>query len=457
MSRSLAFKLGASALLTALLLLVLARIDSLVAERQALRDAVVRDIARSSTYEQQLTGPILVVPYNKTERVWVTDPETRTQRSENRTTPGELRFLPEALRIDGQLNTQVRHRGIYQARVYRADLRLSAAFSVPAHNGIEADADAYQFGRPFLAVGVGDIRGIGSLSAHGANGGPLEFSPGSGTPLLSAGVRALLPQAAAAEVSARRVEVSIEVSLAGTGQLLVTPVGRQTRVAMSSNWHSPSFIGDYLPQHYDLNGQGFKAVWETSFFATNLEEVLRKCDAESACADFTARPFGVAFADPVDQYLQTDRAIKYALLFILPTFVALFLYEMGRKLAIHPIQYALVGAALAVFYVLLLSLSEHVGFAIAYLVSTCACVALIGFYICNALRNVRHGIGFTAALSALYALLYVILSAEDYALLAGSLLVFGLLAALMITTRHINWFDLEAAARRDPADTGPGR
>ncbi len=109
------------------------------------------------------------------------------------------------------------------------------------------------------------------------------------------------------------------------------------------------------------------------------------------------------------------------------------------------------------FYVLLLSLSEHVGFAIAYLVSTCACVALIGFYVCNALQNVRHGIGFTAALSALYALLYVILSAEDYALLAGSLLVFGLLAALMITTRHINWFDLEAAARRDPADTGPGR
>src|SRR5262249_7741744 len=155
-----------------------------------------------------------------------------------------------------------------------------------------------------------------------------------------------------------------------------------------------SFIGDYLPQKYDSGARGFSAVWETSFFATNLEELLRGCPS-GACPALLGPQLGVTFASPVDQYLQTDRAIKYALLFIFPTFVGFFLYELSRRLSLHPIQYALVGAALAVFYLLLLSLSEHVGFAPAYAISSTACVALIGIYVCSALQNLRHGLGFT--------------------------------------------------------------
>jgi inner membrane protein len=443
MSRSLALKLGAIAVLTALLLLALARIESLVGERQALRDSVVQDIARSSTYQQQLTGPILIVPYIRTQRAWIEDPESRQKRFAETTLAGELRFLPQTLRIEGRVTTQIRHRGIYQARLYHADLHLLADFEVPANEGIETDLEAYRFGKPFVAVGVTDIRGIDRVSARDGSGTAIEFEPGTGTSLLSAGVHAPLENAAAAG----RVELSLDVSLAGTGQLQLTPVGRQTHVELTSNWRNPSFVGEYLPQKYELSERGFSALWETSFFATNLEELLRKCTASQECEQLMGRHFGVTFADPVDQYLQTDRAIKYALLFIFLTFVSFFLYEVGRRLAIHAIQYALVGAALAVFYLLLLSLSEHIGFTPAYVISACACVTLIGFYVCNALRSVSHGLGFTAALGALYALLYAVLGAEDYALLAGSLLLFGLLATLMILTRRINWFELEAGTQ----------
>lgn len=296
------------------------------------------------------------------------------------------------------------------------------------------------------AVGVSDVRGIGQLAAHDGSGRVIEFVPGAGMASLAAGVHAQLPT----EATHGRFQLSIDLSLAGTGQLRISPVGRTTHIALASNWRSPSFTGDYLPQKYEAGARGFSAVWETSFFATNLEELLRGCPASGACPALLDPQLGVTFAFPVDQYLQTERAIKYALLFILPTFVGFLLYELGRRLALHPIQYALVGAALAMFYLLLLSLAEHVGFTPAYVISASACVALIGIYVCGALRNVRHGLGFTAALASLYALLYVILGAEDYALLAGSALLFGLLAALMILTRRVNWFELENAARAAP-------
>jgi inner membrane protein len=148
----------------------------------------------------------------------------------------------------------------------------------------------------------------------------------------------------------------------------------------------------------------------------------------------------VSFIDPVDQYLKSDRAIKYALLFIVLTFAGFFLFEVLKSLAVHPVQYALVGVALAFFYLLLLSLSEHIGFALAYLLSAGACVLLIGFYVCHVLRSVRHGLSFSAGLAALYGLLYGLLSAEDYALLMGSLLLFGLLGVFMVLTRKLDWY-----------------
>ena len=158
--------------------------------------------------------------------------------------------------------------------------------------------------------------------------------------------------------------------------------------------------------------------------------------------EMLSRHFGVSFVDPVDQYLRSERAIKYALLFIALTFGGFFLYEVLRQLAGHPIQYGLVGSALAVFYLLLLSLSEHIGFNAAYAVSAAACVGLVSYYIGHVLRSLVRGAGFAAGLATLYGLLFCLLNAEDYALLLGSILVFTLLATVMVLTRRVDWFSL---------------
>lgn len=239
------------------------------------------------------------------------------------------------------------------------------------------------------------------------------------------------------------MQLTLGLGIQGTGEFHVMPVGRESQISLSSNWASPSFMGQYLPVAHTIAAAGFTAQWSTSFFSTNLEETLRRCaDSSTARSEFNSRLLGVSLIEPVDQYLKTERAIKYALLFISLTFAGFFLFEVLKKLSIHPIQYALVGAALALFYLLLLSLSEQVGFGIAYLLSSGACVGLIGFYVGSILRSGWRGLGFAGMLTTLYGALYALLGADDYALLMGSALLFGLLAVVMVLTRNVDWFSL---------------
>jgi inner membrane protein len=210
-------------------------------------------------------------------------------------------------------------------------------------------------------------------------------------------------------------------------------------VTLRSNWPHPSFTGDFLPVRHGIDAKGFTADWSTSFFSTNLGEALRKCDERVSCDDVFSHRFGVSFIDPVDQYLETDRSIKYALLFIGLTFAGFFLFDVLKRSPVHPVEYGLVGAALALFYLLLLSLSEHVGFGMAYLLSAAVCVGLITFYTSYVLHSLARGIGFGAGLAILYGCLFGLVSADDYALLMGSLLLLALLTATMVFTRKLDW------------------
>jgi inner membrane protein len=442
--RGLIYKIVTAGLLMAVLLFALGAIHNLVGERQTLRDQVVQDIARSSSYQQQLTGPVVVAPYRRVIREWQSQ-ENSTQRVlKLRTVSGQLYFLPETFKLDGEIKTELRARGIYQARLYHANNKISGVFELPANYGITEDVADYQFEPAYLAIGISDIRGIESALTLQLNGQPVKFSPGTRAELLGAGVHA--PLALNTSSSSTRVEFALSLQLQGTQQFDITPVGRDTQVTLRSDWPHPGFIGDYLPAERNITDQGFSAQWQTSFFSTNLQEILSKCNPASECAELKAQHFGVSFVDPVDQYLQSERAIKYALLFIALTFASFFLFEVLRKLQIHPIQYGLVGLALAMFYLLLISLAEHIGFALAYGISATACVALLGYYIGHVLQHYLRGLGFGAALALLYGLLYGLLSAEDYALLMGALLVFALLGAVMVLTRKVNWFSLNATA-----------
>ncbi|RQO52951.1 cell envelope integrity protein CreD [Pseudomonas sp. KBW05] len=438
MNRSLLFKLGAIALLMLVLLIPLLMINGIIGDRQYTRDAVLEDIARSSSYSQRLTGPVMVVPYRKTVREWKLNEKLNKRYEVTREERGRLYFLPDRFELDGKVQTELRARGIYQARLFHADNRISGRFELPAQWGITEDFADYRFDPAFLAVGISDIRGIENALKLELGSQQLDFEPGSQVDWLGQGVHVALPVQDSKKPYV--VDFAFDLRLQGTEQLQVVPVGKISQVSLASNWPHPSFIGNFLPAQRDVTDSGFTANWQTTFFSTNLEQALQSCLDGQGCKDFTNRSFGVNFIDPVDQYLKSDRAIKYALLFIGLTFAGFFLFEVLKSLAVHPIQYALVGFALAFFYLLLLSLSEHIGFALAYLISASACVLLIGFYVCHVLRSIRHGLGFSAGLAALYGLLYGLLSAEDYALLMGSLLLFGLLGTVMVLTRKLDWY-----------------
>ncbi|WP_260963244.1 cell envelope integrity protein CreD [Pseudomonas citri] len=443
MNRSLAIKLGMIALLILLLMIPLLMINGVIDERQELRDGVLQDIARSSSNSQQLVGPLLVVPYRRDVRVWNTNEKTGVRFQETVEQRGELYFLPEQFELDGQVRTETRARGIYEARLFHADNRIDGRFKVPENYGVASkDLSSYHFDEPYLSVGISDIRGIENALALTLNQKTIDILPGSRVGWLGQGVHVPLPMVTGQ--GSADLTFGFDLRLQGTGELQILPVGKSSKVHLAADWPHPSFIGSYLPVSRDINEQGFNADWQTSFFSTNLEEALQNCLPSDNCEEFRSRAFGVSFIDPVDQYLKSDRAIKYALLFIALTFAGFFLFEVLKSLAVHPIQYALVGVALAFFYLLLLSLSEHIGFALAYLASASACVVLIGFYVCHVLRSVSHGLGFSAGLAALYALLYGLLSAEDYALLMGSLLLFGLLGAFMVLTRKLDWYGVGA-------------
>lgn len=438
MGRILGFKLGAIALLILLLLVPLSLIDGLVSERQYQRAAVLQDIARSSSYRQQLTGPILVMPYTKVWHLWKTHPKSGERYMEEQRTSGRLYFLPERFVLNGQVTTEDRARGIYKALLYRSDNQISGAFKLPARLGLGDDLGLYQFERPFLSVGISDIRGISNDLQLRFNGQNLSFAPGSAEERFGAGVHAPLPTLDSQ--GGQILEFAFDLKLQGTEQLSITPVGRDSRVELTSTWPHPSFVGEYLPSSREVSDKGFNAHWQTSFFATNLEEALVDCVRRNECDALTSRNFGVSFVDPVDQYLKTDRAIKYALLFIGLTFAVFFLFEVLKRMAVHPVQYALVGMSLALFYLLLLSLSEHLSFVLAYAIAATACVLLIGFYVSHVLRSALRGGAFAALLALLYALLFGLLGAEDYALLMGSVLVFGVLAGVMVLTRKLDWY-----------------
>ncbi|MDR7090969.1 MULTISPECIES: cell envelope integrity protein CreD [Cellvibrio] len=443
MKRPLLFKFLAIGLLMLLLLIPIGMIGNSIDERRAYSEQVIRDIANSSSHSQTLVGPVLVVPYTKIERTWTVN-EKSERVVEERTVSGKLQFLPDLFRVNGDITTELRKLGIYAARLYHADTRVDGHFMVPADYGIKNNFSDYTFLKPYVAVGISDIRGIKNSLKLQLNNQSYEFEPGSELKILGDGVHAAFPLDVlqVANEQSQKLGFTFNLLLDGTEQLHFSPIGKETHVELHSDWPHPRFIGNFLPVERSVAETGFTARWQTSYFSTNFSEYFYTCVRSNECDQYQQRQFGVSLIDPVNQYVKSDRAIKYALLFIALTFASFFLFEVLKRLQVHPVQYGLVGMALAFFYLLLLSLAEHIGFASAYALSSIACVMLIGFYVSHVLQSIWRGIGFTTGLSFLYALLYGLLSAEDYALLMGSLLLFVLLGVFMMLTRKVDWYSL---------------
>jgi len=434
-----------------LLLIALFFISGIVSERQDLQRSVIAEIAQSTSHEQHLFGPLLVLPYVRTQHEWKILDDGRRVPKEYQTT-GYRYFFPQKLHYGAQFTTKQLQRGIYEARLYHNHGTLSGQFVLPENFGVGENFQEYQFDTAFLALGISDVRGIGntlaaSIESQGSTLAQPRFAPGSKLTGLGGGVHAPLANIDLEEI--RNFQFSIQLDLQGTSRFWLAPLGRETEIVLAGDWPHPSFFGNFLPIERNVDAAGFKAQWKTNFFATNMQDHVQKHldECRHDCSrSYTAQSFGVNFIEPVDQYRRTDRAIKYGLLFIGLTFAVFFLFEVLKRLPIHPMQYTLVGVALALFYVLLLSLSEHIGFLRAYIVSATACVLLLGAYVSGILGSMKRAATLVGLLIALYALLYGLLGAEEYALLLGSILVFALLAVVMLLTRKLDWY---AFGRRD--------
>ncbi len=448
MQRALPQKIVLVAVVALLLQIPVGMIRGLVMERKQARDGVIVDIARGSSDAQKVIGPLLHVPWTRRsiESIVTTDDagHSRTTRKE-KVERGHAAFLPGRLEIDGRIDLQRKHRGIYEAHLFTLHATLKGEFTVPPGFGVPEGAGSLEWGRASLVLGLQDPRGIRGPIRVEWDGTQPALSPGgieaSGAPN---GVQADLGVLAPPTEPGRHA-FSISLELLGTERLEIVPVGASTVVTLASDWPHPSFGGRLLPDAgEDLSPAGFRARWQTTHFANNLAQLHQRCIQGRQCDPFQQHTLAVSFMQPVDLYLTVERSVKYGFLFIGLTFAAFFLYEVLRRLAIHPVQYGLVGVALALFFLLLISLSEHLGFGPAYAIAATACVVLIGYYVGQVLQNVRQGLLFALALAGLYGLMYVLLRSEDHALLFGSVFVFACVATVMISTRRVNWYDLGA-------------
>lgn len=432
-------KLAVIATLVIVLTIPLFLITSKIYERDSYRNQARDDIARSWTGEQKVLGPILVVPYTRVVRNREFDEKLKQYFMRKQEIREELLVMPDSLNAQFQMTTEVRYRGIYEVPVYSGTVAMSGTVSGNRLTELKERQDVVAIGQPFLSLIVDDVRGITRSPDLTWGDEKVPFLPGSQLRFKSRGIHA--PIAIASSDKDSTVPFSVSLDLRGIASLQFTPVGRSNSVSISSNWPHPKFEGLYLPASREISEDGFTANWQISMFSTNIEEQSRQCTAGS-CEDFLNNHLGVSFIEPVDIYLQAQRASKYGILFIGLTFTAFFLFEVLRQLAIHPIQYGLVGLALTVFYLLLVSLAEHIAFATAYTIATVACSGLLGFYVSYVLGSLLRGTTFAVSISLLYGVLYIIIQAEDYAFSMGAILVFTALAAVMYFTRNFDWYGL---------------
>jgi inner membrane protein len=305
-------------------------------------------------------------------------------------------------------------------------MKGSMETEVPEIKGIVA------WGEPYLALSIDDTRGIVGTPKVMVNGTPEVMLQGAeATMTWQPNLR--VPLRGVKEVNGH-VEFTINMDLAGTERLSVAPTGDSNHVELASTWRSPLFGGQFLPRTRDLNGEGFTAAWDVSSLAAGTQTQMRSAPPKPIDA------MSVSLLNPIDPYKLNDRATKYGILFVALTFGGFFLFEMLKELPIHPIQYLLVGFELAVFFLLLVSFSEHMAFALAYLCASLASIALLTFYLSYVLRSMARGIGFGSILTTFYAAVYGLLISEDNALILGSLLLFAVLAVVMIVTRSVDWY-----------------
>ncbi len=440
MPRSLVFKVLILLGVTFLLLLVLLRIGWVVSERQDYQREAVASVGQSQAGAQTLLGPLLL--RSCTELWTVTSGEGKDRKVETQSSDRLMVATPAQLDVSGALNQEARYRGLFKVNGYGGKLTLKAGWTNlsalqprPVHEGGRMQCEPTR-----LMLADSDVRGLrGAQLTVGT--AKVLVRPGTTHPDYPNGLHADL----ASMDEQQPLQLQLELDLAGTQTFAVVPAAASTQVHLRSDWPHPSFSGRFLPTSRVVNESGFDAQWKVSELGSSAASDVLERKAVSGIGGKATGPVDTlefSLIDPINPYVMSDRAIKYGLLFITLTFVCVGLVELLGGARVHPMQYLLVGLAQALFFLLLLSVSEHLDFGIAYAIAAAAVVGLLTHYGSAVLGGLRRGLMFGAGMALLYGVLYVLLTLEQAALLVGSALLFLLLAAVMMVTRRLNWYAL---------------
>ena len=423
-------KLAIVGVLVLLLLIPTFMLEGLIRERESTRTVAVNEVSDKWGGVQTISGPMLSVPF----LVRIT-----TKDGKDKTSTAYAHVLPDNLTVTGSLQPEQRSRGLFQVMLYNARLTISGTIPRPSAERLGIAPADMQWDKAFVSVGVTDMKGINDQIDLRVDGKALVVEPGiPTTDVLESGVSARTPLGDS-------IRFTCGLNINGSSDLYFMPFGKQTTVSLTSPWSTPSFVGASLPDQRTTGPKGFTATWKLLQYNRNYPQqgtgaFLNRQAGEQSNSIAANTAFGVRLLLPVDEYQKTMRSAKYAVMFIIITFAAFFFVEILNKQRIHPIQYLLVGFAVCLFYLLLLAISEHVSFNIAYGISAVVILAMISFYVRYVFKNGRLTLLFSTILALLYGFFFSLLQLEDYSLLLGSLGLALILGVIMYLTRHVNWY-----------------
>lgn len=420
------FKGVAIFIITILLLIPADLVNELIRERQDRKQEAIEEVSSKWGKQQTLSGPYIEIPFTEIQ----TDANNKTVYVKR-----YAHFLPEQLHIQGNITPSVRHRGIYDIVVYTAQLQVSGNFQATDFSKLNIPAERILWNEAQLAFGISDLRGIQERVILKGLADEKIFNPGtSNHEIFSSGISVPLTM----EECKKDFGFNMSLSLKGSELLYFIPAGKETNVELASDWQHPSFSGAFLPDTTpSVDAQGFKAKWKVLNLNRNFPQQWTGSNygvEESA--------FGLTLFQPADGYQKSDRSVKYALMIIGLSFLLFFFVEVLNKKPVHPFQYILVGIAEVIFYSLLISISEHLSFNKAYIISAVLTITLITLYTKAIIKSIRIAAIMGGTLITLYGFMFTVLQMEDYALLIGSLGIFSILALLMYVSRKVDWYNV---------------
>ncbi len=451
-TESIMVKLFSIGFLILILLIPASWIEDLIQERQGRANEVIREVSDKWSGTQTLSGPVLMIPFTKIERTkrW----QEGKQIEELTESVHKAYFLPEEYVVNSKVVPEKLHRGIFDVAVYETDLSMKATYATPDFAAWNIPDSQVHWKEAVLLNGITDLRGISENPVIQVGENRILSEPSSDLGLLinqpifyqnenesvtstnqyqlTSGIVASLGWLTRPEA---QLSVSIQLSLKGSEGLYFVPTGKSTQVDVSGPWSSPSFEGKLLPKDRTISEQDFSATWKVLSYNRPFAQKWINHDQSLSGSEF-----GVRLLIPADQYQKSIRTAKYGALIIILAFTALFLVEITTKIRIHPFQYILIGVALIIYYTLLLSLSEQVGYNIAYGISSVATILLVSFYASSFLRKKSILFLFTTLMTFFYAFIFVIIQAQDFSLLIGSIGLFLIIGLLMYFSRNIRWY-----------------